>query len=458
MYRLQTIRTEAATLTALAIPSVIAQLSQMSMGFVDTLMVAQIGSRELAGVGSAAAIYYLVVVFCYGMISAVGPMVSQAFGAGDHDEIERVVTDGIWMALALSAFGMVIYWNIGVMLRMFGQEPEVILIAESYVRAMSWGFPAAMLFGVLRISADAIGKTRVAMVISFVAVFINGAFNYLLIFGELGFPRLGATGAGYSTAIVKWSMLAMIMLYLLRSRDFERYDFRSRFGRPDFRRLAAIARIGLPIGTGQSMENGFFGLTALLMGQLSSTALAAHQIAINCAAFTFMVPMGVSIAIATRVGQAIGRRDHAAASLAGWVGIGVSGMFMVTTAILFILFRFRIIDIYTDDPATLDYAAGLLMIAGAFQISDGLQVGAMGALRGLKDTARPLLTNMFAYWLIGMPTGWLLGFQLGYGGQGLWWGLTIGLSVAAVMHTLRFRKLVGDTGEEVAVGVEVPVR
>ena len=458
MYRLQTIRTEAAALLTIAIPSVIAQLSQMSMGFVDTLMVAQIGSRELAGVGSGAAVYFLVLVFCYGIISSIGPLVSQAFGSGDHDEIERVVIDGIWLALGLSAFGMIIYWNLGMVLRLFGQQPEVIAIAESYVRAMSWGYPAVMLFGVLRTFADALGRTRVAMVISFVAVFINGGFNYLLMFGELGFPRLGAIGAGYSTAIVKWSMLAMILVYVFRSRDFERYDLWSRVGRPNFRRLGAILRLGLPIGAGQSMENGFFGLTSLLMGQISTTALASHQIAINCAAFTFMVPLGVSISISTRVGQAIGRRDRAAASLAGWVGIGVAGLFMVTTAILFFLFRHRIIGIYTEDPATLDYAAGLLMIAGAFQISDGLQVGAMGALRGLKDTARPLLTNMFAYWLIGMPAGWLLGFHLGYGGQGLWWGLTLGLSVAAVMHTLRFRKLVGDTGEVPRVVTEVPVR
>ncbi|MEO5931080.1 MAG: MATE family efflux transporter, partial [Candidatus Kapaibacterium sp.] len=208
----------------------------------------------------------------------------------------------------------------------------------------------------------------------------------------------------------------------------------------DLPRLGKMLRLGVPIGVGNGMEAGIFSLTSLMMGWISTLALASHQIAINIASVTFMVPLGISTAITTRVGQAMGAGRRADAALAGRVGIGLAALFMSFTAILFLTVPRLIIGIYTDDPAVIDYAMILLMIAGAFQIFDGIQVSAMGALRGLKDTAQPMVVNMVAYWLVGLPFGYLLGFKLGYGGAGLWWGLTTGLAVAAVMHALRFRR------------------
>jgi len=428
----------------LALPVVLDHLSSMSMGFVDTIMVGKLGKEALGAVGIAASIYFFFMVFAYGTVSSVSPTVAHAFGAGDDREIEHATGQGFWLAVGLAALGIVVAWNAGPILSALGQSPSIIPLSESYVRALSLGMVANLCYANLRAFAVGLGHTRVTMVISFIAATLNIPLDYLLIFGGLGIPAQGVAGAGYATAIVQWSMFLITFIYMLRSRTFRRYHFVRQARRPDPKQIGQLLRLGVPIGGGHSMENGFFGLTNLLMGRIGTVALASHQVAINVAAFTFMVPLGISIALATRVGHAMGRREPHQAALAGWTGIVMGGLFMCITAALFILFSGTIVSIYTDDPQVLEYAGGLLVIAGAFQISDGLQVTAMGALRGLKDTARPMLTNLLAYWLVGLPVGLLLGFVLDYGGYGLWWGLTVGLSVAALLHALRFRKLVAD--------------
>jgi MATE family multidrug resistance protein len=279
------------------------------------------------------------------------------------------------------------------------------------------------------------------MMISIVGACVNAVVDYLLIYGKLGLPKLGVTGAGYATSLVQWVMLGAALLYVLRDPDLRSYRFFRHLLPLDFPLLKRLVKLGVPIGLGSSMENGVFAFTSLLMGRISTVALASHQVAINVAAFTFMVPLGISTAATTRVGQAMGRGEPRAAALAGWTAIGLGVAFMSCTALAFISFPGAIISIYSDDPQVLVYAAGLLTIAGAFQIVDGMQVVAIGALRGLKDTARPLLVNLFAYWVIGLPIGYTLAFVFGHGGHGLWWGLSAGLAVAALLHSLRFRRL-----------------
>jgi MATE family multidrug resistance protein len=440
---------------ALAGPVVIAQLSQMSMGFVDTVMVAPLGNEQLGAVGIGSALYFVYMVFAFGIISSVGPMVAHAYGAGDTREIGRSVGQGLWLAIVLTAIGLVIYANTGAILAALGQSPKVIPYAVAFVGALSWGLPANLLFAVFRSFSDGVSRTRVAMVISFVAIFVNAFGNYLLIYGHFGFPALGVRGSGYSSTIVRWAMLAMMVFYVLRSREFRQYRFLQNARRPDLRKIWQMLKLGLPIGLGHSMENGVFGLTSMFMGQISTLALASHQVAINVAAFTFMVPLGISIATSTRVGQAIGRRQPEAAALSGWTGIAMAGFFMCCTALTFLLLPESIVGIYTKDAGVVAYAGSLLMIAGAFQFSDGIQVAAMGALRGLKDTTRPMIVNLLAYWVVGLPCGYLLAFKFGFGGPGLWWGLTLGLSMAALLHSLRFRKMVGEQRIEEMPLVEV---
>ncbi|MCE2504831.1 MAG: MATE family efflux transporter [Chlorobi bacterium] len=444
LYSSSEVKREARDMIVLAFPVVLARLSQMSMGFIDTFMVAKLGPEALGAVGVGNAVYFFYVVFSFGTLAAVSPMVAQAYGAGDDKEIGRSVAQGLWLVLGLTLVGIGIIWNTESILLVAGQEKEVAALAGDYTYAMSWGLIANLWFSLFRGFCDAVSRTRVAMVISFAAVVFNIVADYALIYGELGMPALGAVGAGHATTIVRWLMLGLMLLYIFGTREFRRYRFlyRARIPRPRY--MKKMLKLGLPIGATHSMGHGAFGVISLLMGTISTIALAAHQVSIMLVALAFMVPLGTSVAITTRVGQGIGRGDPRGAALAGWVGIGLGTLFMCTTASIFVLIPEKLATIFTDDPPVVAYATGLLVLAGAFQISDSVQVLAIGALRGMKDTARPMITNLISYWLIGLPSGWFLAFEAGLEGQGLWWGIVIGLSVAATLHTLRFRKLVSN--------------
>lgn len=447
-YSREEVRREMRGMFRLALPVVIAQVSQMSMGFIDTFMVADLGATALAGVGAGNVIYFFYAVFAFGTLAAVTPMVAHAYGAGDDVEIGRSVAQGLWLATILGVVGVVLAHQIEPILLLSGQSPEVAALGGRYTAAMSWGLLATLWFSVYRGFCDAVNRTRVAMVISFVAVGVNILADYAFIYGNLGMPRFGAVGAGWATVIVQWFMLLLLLGYVYSRPEFRIYRFlyRARILRPRY--LGQMLRLGLPIGATHSMEHGAFGITSLLMGTISTVALAAHQVSIMMAAIAFMVPMGTSFAITARVGQAIGRGEPRAAALSGWVGILLGTLFMVATAIVFMTIPHHLARVFIDDRPVVALATGFLVMAGVFQVSDGIQVLAIGALRGLKDTMRPMITNLISYWLIGIPAGYLLAFEAGLEGIGLWWGLVIGLSVAAVMHTLRFHRLVRGEGVE----------
>ena len=432
---------EAREMIRLALPVVLAQVAQMSMGFVDTWVVAGLGAEPLAAVASGNVIHYFYLVFSFGVLAAVSPMVAQAFGAKDDVEIGRSVAQGLWLALFLGLLGIVVAFNIEEILLLFGQEPEVATLAGSYNWAMAWGILPTLFFSVFRAFSDAINRTRVAMMVAFAAVLVNGVADYALVYGHLGMPELGAVGAGYATSIVRWASLLLMLIYIFRTPEFKKYRFlyRARIVRPRY--FGEMLRLGLPIGATHSMEHGAFGFTSLLMGWISTTTLAAHQVSIMIAALTFMVPLGTSFAITARVGQAIGRGSRREAALAGYVGIGIGLLFMMITATIYISIPSSLAQIFTNDPEIIEIAIPFLVIAGIFQLSDGLQVLSVGALRGLKETKRPMITNLISYWVLGIPLGYLLAFKLGYGGVGLWWGLVIGLTVAGVLHAHRFLSL-----------------
>ena len=431
-------------MTRLALPVVLAQLAQMSMGFVDTWVIAGLGERALAGAAAGNVIYYFYVVLSIGILAAVSPMVAQGFGANDDVEIGRSVAQGLWLALLLGLIGMVLAFNIEGVLLLFDQEPPVAEVAGAYTSAMAWGIVANLFFAVFRTFADAVNRTRVAMVIAFAAVIVNGIADYALVYGELGMPELGVAGAGWATAIVRWASLLMMLVYIVRTPAFRRYRFlyRARIVRPRY--FGEMLRLGLPIGATTSLEHGAFGITTLMMGWISETAQAAHQASIMIAALTFMVPMGMSFAITARVGQAIGRGSRHAAALSGCVGIGIGLLFMCATCAIFVLFPGQLARVFTDEPTIVAMATPFLIIAGVFQISDGLQVLAVGALRGLKETKRPMITNLISYWIIGIPVGYLLAFYGGLGGEGLWWGLVLGLTIAGILHAQRFYSLMRE--------------
>ena len=270
---------------------------------------------------------------------------------------------------------------------------------------------------------------------------LNILGNYTLMFGNFGFPAMGAVGAGWSTAMAWNLMLIMMFTFSFKNRRLRIYLEIRDFFQIRFQNTREILRIGIPNGFSTGAESGLFALVALMMGTLGVHVMAAHQIAINIAAMTFMVPLGISVAITSRIGQAVGTGEYALARYLGFSGIALCGLVMLVPAAVYLLLPEWIVMIYTSDPEVHEVAVVLLFMAAIFQLSDGLQVGALGALRGLKDTRIPLLTNIFSYLMIGLPGAYILGIYFDIGPEGLWTGIIVGLSIAALLHNLRFHLL-----------------
>lgn len=427
----------------LALPLILAQLAQMSMSFVDTLMVGRLGNASLAGIALGSSIFFLALIICSGVLFAVGPTVSQAFGAGDLETAGRAAQQSFFLALLLLVPALLLFWQVGPLLARLGQEPQTAALATGYIQAIAWGFLPALLTTGLRGLLEGISNPRPVMFIALAGVGLNVFANYTLMFGNFGFPALGLVGTGWASAFTYWMTFLALALYVHRALP--------QFG--VFRRLRlqrsvlwTLLRVGWPIGLTLGFESALFSATAILMGVLGTVPLAAHQIAIQSASFTFMVPLGLASATAVRVGQAAGRRDAAGVRRAGWVGIALSAAVMLLSALTFWLLPERVVSLYLrlDDPANaavIRTAVQFLAFAAAFQVFDGLQVSAAGALRGLKDTRAPMLISLFSYWGIGLSSGALLAFTLGLGGRGLWLGLVLGLVAAALLLVGRFRRV-----------------
>lgn len=429
---------EAGATLRLATPIIVSQLAQVSLGFVDTVMVGRLGPEALAAVALGAAPFFALALVFLGVCLATEPLVSQAFGAGDEARVARSVHSGLWAALLLSLPAMLLMRGAGALLAWppLGQPPETAHAAHAYLDALTWGIPGFLVFGALRSYCEGVSRPLAVTVIALASVGVNVVANLALIFGAWGAPALGVVGAGYASAIAStFSALALAAFVVLhpvlrRARPL-------RIGRPHGPTLREIAHVGLPLGGTLFVEAGFFGATALMMGRLGATSLAAHQIAIQCASVTFMTALGTALAGAVRVGQAAGRGDGPGVRRAGFVAIGLALAFMTLSAAAFRTLPDRIIALYLDpaDPANAAVvllATRLLAIAGVFQLFDGLQVSSAGALRGLKDTRAAFVVVLVAYWGIGLGTGLTFAFGLGGGAPGLWWGLVVGLLAAGI--------------------------
>lgn len=427
----------------LALPLILAQLAQVSMGLVDTLMVGRLGGDALAGVALGSNLFFFALVTGLGVMGAVSPTVSQAFGAGDLRGAGGAAQQSFFIALLLSVPAFALFWNAEGLLLRLGQEPAAAALASSWLRAVCWGFLPSLWLTGLRGLLEGISRPRPVMLIAFMGVGVNVAANYALIFGNFGLPALGVAGAGYASAFAYATMFLAAATYVHRA--LPAFGVFRGAPRPDFRTLRSLLAIGVPIGLTLAFESGLFSVTAVLMGTFGTTALAAHQIATQTASFTFMIPLGLAAATAVRVGQAVGRKEGAAARRAGWIGIGLSAGFMTCTALTFWFLPERIAGLFLDasspeGAAIVRTAAQFLAFAAAFQIFDGLQVSAAGALRGYKDTRVPMLISLLSYWVIGLSSGALLAFVFGAGGRGLWFGLVLGLAAAAVLLVGRFHR------------------
>ena len=437
------IRHEAWLTLRLAGPLVLAQLAVMAVALIDTIMMGWLGPLELAGGALANNLMFPLYLFAMGVVIAVAPIVAQELGARQYRGVRRTVRQGFWVAILFGLLFSLVLWYGGPILRALGQEVENTLRAEEYLRWAVWGFTPSLGFVVLRAFLTAHARPRAILVVALVAVTLKALGNYALMFGNFGFPALGLVGAGIMTSVTHTAMFLGLLVFVLRERHFRRYAIAVRFWKADWPRFREILRIGLPIGLAILAESAFFAFASIMMGWISTAALAAHAIAVQCAATAFMVPLGVSQAATVRVGFVAGAGDSAAVGRAGWVAITLGGAITLIPAAIFLIFPREIVDLFLDlgrpeNQPVLALAVTFIGVAALFQLMDGTQVIAAGCLRGLKDTQVPSAIAVFSYWVIGLGCSYLMAFQLGWAGQGVWLGLAVALTVVAVLMILRF--------------------
>ena len=433
-------RHEAPILLRIALPLALAQMAQNGMGLVDTLMVGRLGPASLAGIALGSMLFFFVTIVSGAVLFAVGPLVAQATGARDPARAADVARHGVVAAGLLTLPVMALLWAAGPLLALLGQEATTVALATGYLRAVVWGVPGFMLYVALRAFLEGAGHTRPIMLISFAGIGVNVLANNALMFGRWGFPALGLVGTGYATAIV-YTLMALLLAVHVARRDPTHPVLR--WARLRREQVLEIARLGWPIALTVGFETGLFAVTAVLMGLVGQTALAGHQVAIQTVSFTFMIPLGLGVATTARVGHAVGRSDPVGVRAAAGVGIATSLGVMCVTAAVYWLAPAFVIGLYLDvhDPVNagvVAFATTFLRIGALFQLVDGLQVAAIGALRGLKDTRVPMLITLVSYWFVGLGSGVLLAFGLGLEGPGLWYGLVAGLAVASVWLSRRF--------------------
>jgi MATE family multidrug resistance protein len=358
--------------------------------------------------------------------------------------VGRATRQGLWLATFLGIPFLIALGYAEPLLLWTGQDPDVSALAARYLGAIRWGFVPNLWFTALRGLCEGVARPRPVLAVTLLGVCVNVVGNYALMFGRWGFPELGLEGTGWSSALVMLVMFSALGVYTRRSRRLRGYRIFAGLRRPDPEMLGALFALGWPIGIGFGLEAGLFTAATLVMGQFGQTALAAHQVALNAASVTFMVPLGIGMAGGIRVGQAAGAGDLKGASRAGWTAVGLGASFMMCSALLFWLRPEWVVWLYAGrqpDPAVAQLAVGLLGVAAVFQLVDGIQATAAGALRGLKDTRVPMVIGAFSYWGLGLSLGAGLGLYGGGGPRGLWWGLTLGLAAAAVLLSSRFWRL-----------------
>ncbi|MGE0716750.1 MAG: MATE family efflux transporter [Alphaproteobacteria bacterium] len=437
----------------LAVPLILTNLAQIAITTTDVVMIGTLGPHALAGAGLGSAILFTLWMFGTGVVSAVAPMVAQARGRGrDVDrDIRRTLQQGIWAVPLVAAPCMAVLALCGPALRAMGQDPDLVAATESYLSSLLWCLPPALWFIVLRTYMAALERPRPAVVVTVVGIALNAAAAWLLIHGGLGLPALGIFGAGLATTIVDTFMAAAMLLVVAVDPALARQRLLRGLWRADWRRLRELLAIGLPIGAMMTLECALFSGATLLMGLIGADAVAGHQIALQIASVTFMVPLGIGQAATVRVGLAAGRGDGAAALRAGWTALGLGVLFMATMAAIFLAVPGPLVGLFLDRAApdaaaAVALATGFLFFAAMFQIVDGAQVIGAGALRGLKDTRVPMAIAAFGYWVVGFPCAVGLAFWAGRGGDGIWLGLTAGLAAVALLLVARFARRVRAVG------------
>ena len=438
---ISSVQKEVSALGKIGGPIVGTQLLGMGLNVTDTIMAGQLSAADLAGVAVGNALYLPIFMFGIGTLVAINPVVSHHLGGKRFDEIGKSARQMLWVVPLIPRPSFFLVRWLPELMPIVRVDTEIIPLATNYMLAASWGIPAYFLFSGFRYFSEGLAYTRPAMLVALGMLIVNIPADYVFMYGAFGLPQLGAEGTGYATSLVQWAGGLSMLTFTAKFKTYRRFKIFVRTKGPDWDRIAELLKIGIPNALSTTMEVLLFAAVSVLMGTLSVQASAAHQVAINIAATVFMIPLGLSLAISQRVGISIGKGLIQEARFRGFMGTALCTGVTTITAILLFSFPETIVSIYTQDLEVSNLAVSLVFFAAVFQLSDGLQVGAFGALRGLKDTRMPMVFNLISYWFIGFSVGYYLSFIGGYGPEGLWMGLIAGLTTAAMLHNTRFHLL-----------------
>ncbi len=452
MNRREAFKQELGPTLRLASPLVLAELGWMGMVFVDTVMVGRVSPQAIAGVSLGGMLFYTAAIFGSGLLLGLDTVISQAFGAGKVADCHRSLVNSLYVCLVLAPVVVAIVWLAAPLLRLFGIHPLVLHEAIPYLHALTWSaLPLFLYFGFRRY----LQGMNLVKPITFALVTANGvnAFgNWVLIYGHLGAPPMGAQGSGWATCCSRVYMASVLIGYAVwHDRRHGTGLFRTALI-PDFGRVRRLLGLGFPAALQLSLEVGVWATAAALAGRLGPVSAAANQIAIVTVSTTYMVPFGISSAAAVRVGQALGRGDPAGATRSGWTAIALGAAFMSAAALALLLIPRYIARLFTPDPLVIRMGALLLSVGAFFQLCDGLQTVATGALRGMGDTRTAMFCHLLSYWLLGLPLGYFLCFSRGWGAVGLWVGLSLALILIGIVLSLAWHRQVGAlAGSQLAV-------
>lgn len=425
----------------IALPILGGQLAQTANGFVDTVMAGRVSAIDLAAVAVGASIWVPAYLFMTGILMSATPILSRTLGAQDYHRVNPIAQQSLWLATVVGVLMALLLRGMTPVLTWLDVDAQIRPLVAEYLNALSWGMPGAAIFLALRSYTEAMSHTRPVLWISVVGLLINIPTNYVLIYGKLGFPALGGVGCGWATAVVMWAMAAMMALYVARHPTYDNARLNLNKLTFELPTTLYIARLGLPVGLAIFFEVSIFSVIALLISTLGPTTVAGHQIALNFASLIFMIPLSLALALTVRVGLARGQGNAEGAKLAIRSAMFMALLIGVGAAILLLALRHHVPLLYTNNTDVQTLAARLLLFAALYQISDAWQVSANGALRGYEDTAVPMVITLIAYWGIGLPIGYLLGLtdiiRPAMGPDGFWIGLLFGLTVAALMLSLR---------------------
>ncbi len=425
----------------LAYPVMLSQLGQVAVGMADSMMVGRLGALELAASSLANSIFFVILMFGIGISMGLTPLVSKSFGKGKTHQISRLFSNSLLInfSTSLVLFGIILLFSQN--LSVLNQPKEVEVLALPFLSIITASLVPLMVFQTFKQFLEGLSQTKQAMFITIAANLVNVFLNWLLIWGYWGFPELGFLGAAWATLISRVLMMVLMGAYVLYSKRFADFGLRILGFKPNWTLCQRILKIGIPTGFQFIFEVSAFSAAAIMMGWIGVNALAGHQIALNLASISYMMATGLATAGMIRVSHYIGKEDYKGMREAGMVAFGMVATFMFVCALVFFLLRFFLPTLYIDDPQVISLAASLLVLAGLFQLSDGIQVVGLGVLRGLEDVKVPTIVTFLAYWGLGLPLGYLLAFKMGFAEKGIWIGLFIGLTLTAGMLLYRFNRL-----------------